>query len=457
MAANGILQASKAIFYFPCDTYPLQEVVKEKTWTDNGEWNSPFTPGFETASGVVVSGVQPIPADIGFKTTHSGSYQGLTGSSGLCLAFWGTGQTISQDLELKVGFSNDLLTDIDNGIVIRQTLFGTRNLLIKASGNVSPNINITPVLFFDPLFLVADIRFSGGTTWIVRESINGSAWSNVQPITFANNFNNSTFAKLSFANFGFDGILDEVILWSDNILFTEQELSNLYELGNTFTDPMTTYDSHYVVFSASGSTDLFVQTGSAIESGTLNCFVNGVEPKPELVCPPLDPTASIQIKDSLIKVYQSRIDALINQLGKNVTLEFDPIRTPCPNCTFDRIRKRSTGIYIPGGPRPFKRGRKCPWCKGRGLLETVVTKCIQCLIKWNPEDAEKFGVSISQKKGVVRFKTFLTEADDLLRARTAVANKDIEDQMKLRVRLLQGPIPVGLRERRYCISFWELI
>jgi len=196
---------------------------------------------------------------------------------------------------------------------------------------------------------------------------------------------------------------------------------------------------------------------AAVESGTVTLFINGFEPKPSPACPILDPTAVIQIKSSLITTYQQHIDALINQLGKNVLLEFDPIRSPCPNCTYDTQRKRSTGIYIPGGPRPFKRKRKCPWCKGRGLLETAVNKCIKCLVQWNPEDAEKYGISVEKQKGIVRLKTFLTEADDLRRARTVLSNYDIAAQMQLRVKLVAGPIPVGLREDRYCISFWELI
>lgn len=195
----------------------------------------------------------------------------------------------------------------------------------------------------------------------------------------------------------------------------------------------------------------------ASESGNLNLFINGYSPKPALACPILDPTASIQIKDSLINIYQSRIDALINQLGKNVYLEFDPIKDPCPNCEFEMIRGRSRGIYRTGGPRPFARGRRCPYCKGHGFLETVVNKCIKCLIKWNPEDAKNFGIAVSQTGGIVRLKTYLTEADDLSRARTVIVNHDIASQMKLKVKLIQGPIPVGLREDRYCISFWELI
>jgi len=192
-------------------------------------------------------------------------------------------------------------------------------------------------------------------------------------------------------------------------------------------------------------------------NGSGNLFINGSVPVPALSCPALDPTASIQIKTELIEIYQSRIDALINQLGKNVYLEFDPVKSPCPNCEYDTLRNRSTGIYKAGGPRPFGRGRKCPYCKGRGFTETPVNKCIKCLTKWNPRDASDYGISVSHRKGVVRLKTYLTEADDLARAKTVVVNHDIVDQMKLKVRLIQGPIPVGLRDDRYCISFWELM
>lgn len=186
-------------------------------------------------------------------------------------------------------------------------------------------------------------------------------------------------------------------------------------------------------------------------------FIHGLTSKPSSSCPILDPTASIQISDELIDIYQSRIDALINQLGKSVILNFDPIRDPCINCEFDPIRKRSKGIYLSGGPRPFARGRKCPYCKGHGFLETPSQKCIRCLIKWNPGDAANYGISVKDHKDIVRLKTYLTHFPDFVRARTAIANYSIMDTMKLTVKLIRGPMMVGLRESRYCISFWELI
>ncbi len=84
-------------------------------------------------------------------------------------------------------------------------------------------------------------------------------------------------------------------------------------------------------------------------SGNMACFINGVVPKPALVCPTLDPEASIQISDELIGVYQSRIDAMINQLGKNVLLQFTPISTECPNCWTSGAM-----ISTPNGPRQIQ-------------------------------------------------------------------------------------------------------
>lgn len=195
----------------------------------------------------------------------------------------------------------------------------------------------------------------------------------------------------------------------------------------------------------------------AIINDNFSLFVNGLEPKPAVVCPPLDADAAIQITNDLIGIYQGRIDAIINQLGKNVRLQFPPRRSPCPNCVFDAIRNRSTGIYITGGPRPFQRKRECPWCKGRGFEEIVVEKCIKCLVRWNPRDIREYGISLKDHKDVVRFKTFATEFDDLERAQTAISNYDIRGQLTLRVRLIRPPILTGLRDSRYCISFWELI
>ena len=188
-----------------------------------------------------------------------------------------------------------------------------------------------------------------------------------------------------------------------------------------------------------------------------NMFINGLIERSETVCPIVDPTASVQISDALINVYRGAIDSMINQLGKNLFINFPPIVEPCVNCFFDSVRRRSTGIYIPGGPRPFKRGRQCPWCKGRGFEETPNTKCIFGLIKWDPKEILNYGIDVSDYSGVVRVNTFLTEAVDIIKARTAVIDYDQKEPLRLRTKLLKGPVPVGLREDRYCVRCWGVL
>jgi len=211
------------------------------------------------------------------------------------------------------------------------------------------------------------------------------------------------------------------------------------------------------VEAVSGRGDLFIAGETQPAFGRAPFWLHGADLPSGPSCPVLDPTASIQIGDDLIQIYQSRIDALINQLGKNVYLEFDPLREPCVNCVYDAVRKRSKGVYLPGGPRPFPRGRRCPYCKGAGFLETAVETCIRCLLKWNPADAVNFGMSVSDTKGIVRLKTYLDHAPGIMRANTALVHKDIAEVMTLRVKKVRGPYPVGLRQDRYCVSFWELV
>jgi hypothetical protein len=206
--------------------------------------------------------------------------------------------------------------------------------------------------------------------------------------------------------------------------------------------------------------DLFISGFTSIVSsisGNIALFIKGSFVPSGASCPTLDPNASIQISDELIGIYQSRIDALINQLGKNVLLEFDPIIEPCVNCEFNIIEHRSNGIYKLGGPIPFSRGQKCPYCKGQGFLERPNNKCLKCLIQWRPQDMKNYGISVSNSSDIVRLKTFLTSGDDIIKAKTAVTNHDISDVLLLRVRLIRGPIIVGLRESRYIISYWERI
>jgi hypothetical protein len=206
------------------------------------------------------------------------------------------------------------------------------------------------------------------------------------------------------------------------------------------------------------SVSLYVAgSGISFETNTMSLLINGLISRESVTCPTLDPTASVQISDRIINIYKNSIDALINQLGKNTTLIFQPQIVSCPNCSYDAQGKISTGVYNIGGPRPFARGRQCPYCKGAGTLKTESEQCIKCLVKWSPRDLENYGISIENTDNVVRLKTYITHMDDLMRADNAIVLRDSIGIAKLKTRRIIPPVPVGLRYDRYCISFWELI
>lgn len=85
-------------------------------------------------------------------------------------------------------------------------------------------------------------------------------------------------------------------------------------------------------------------------------------------------------------VFQSGIDSIINQLGRPCKLYLDGKKSPCPNCYFDAVAGRSTGVYNGTGPRPFTRP-PCPVCKGTGydpataVVEEVRTFTVQRNVK----------------------------------------------------------------------------
>lgn len=70
---------------------------------------------------------------------------------------------------------------------------------------------------------------------------------------------------------------------------------------------------------------------------------------------------------------------------------------------------------------------------------------------------ENYGISVSDHNGIVRIKTFLTNADDIARTRIATVDDEQSSVLRLACRLIKGPVPVGLREDRYCVSFWEVL
>lgn len=157
----------------------------------------------------------------------------------------------------------------------------------------------------------------------------------------------------------------------------------------------------------------------------------------------------------VVPIYQENIDALINQLGKTITLYFEPTKTDCPNCIFDSTTGRSSGRYKEGGPIPFTNGTTCPYCKGVGFISSNSTRDIKGLIKWNPKEFNRYSVNININTNTCRVKTFLSNVADINKAIYAVIQSDTSSILEQKVYLVRQPIPTGLQEDRYALTYWS--
>jgi len=77
---------------------------------------------------------------------------------------------------------------------------------------------------------------------------------------------------------------------------------------------------------------------------------------------------------------------LVDGLGRRVLVYLPDRRSECPNCYYDKVHAKSSGIckVSPSNPNYFTIGR-CPVCYGLGVLTTTVRRCIHAMVIWDPQ------------------------------------------------------------------------
>ncbi len=149
---------------------------------------------------------------------------------------------------------------------------------------------------------------------------------------------------------------------------------------------------------------------------------------------------------NIIPIYQSNIDAILNQLGKNVVIYFEQLTTDVPSEFYDVVRDGET-------KKPdFK--ESTPSNKPT-IVQTRRT--IKALLKYNPRDFTDYSLNLRANNTVIRLKTFLTDVPDLLRCKFIMPSSDSSGVIEGKYRLIKAPVPVGLQIDRYAISYWEHI
>ena len=169
------------------------------------------------------------------------------------------------------------------------------------------------------------------------------------------------------------------------------------------------------------------------------------------------PTKGKLVSDTVKQVFKDRMDELLVDLGRTITLHLRPTVTDCPNCLFDSIRKRSKNIYNAANPNPagplnksFARGKRCPVCGSQGVLKTARQVNYTSTISTKFKEREVLEAGIGQLDiNAVKTNTVIGSFSDVLEAERATIDG-------LDYRPLGKPIKSGLQELIRVKMFWEL-
>lgn len=168
------------------------------------------------------------------------------------------------------------------------------------------------------------------------------------------------------------------------------------------------------------------------------------------------PSAGKFVDDSLKTLFKETIDQIIADLGRSVTLFFQPSSSGCSNCGMGPDGS-SNGIYNSsnpfalGGPlhKPFPNFGVCPVCIGDHKIKTQQSTTYTSTVGRAPKDLD-FSQEGTFPENVVITKMQIVAFDDI--KRTIKAKIDGEFYTRLR-----DPVKTGLKDLSHVRTFWKKI
>jgi len=131
----------------------------------------------------------------------------------------------------------------------------------------------------------------------------------------------------------------------------------------------------------------------------------------------------------------------------------------CPNCIFDSMTGRSTGIYKAGGPMPFTHGN-CPYCFGVGTLATDNTLNTYMAVLWNYKEWIGWaGIPNNTlvPYGQAQTLTAISMLTDIKRAKEVIFATDLSAYVKHRFIRDGEPNPIGFGGSDFLTTMWKRI
>lgn len=161
------------------------------------------------------------------------------------------------------------------------------------------------------------------------------------------------------------------------------------------------------------------------------------------------------VSNDVIVLYQQGIDALITTLGKNCRLIYSPKVTPCTNCIYDPIGKKSSNRYKTGGPVPFPNGSICPVCGGVGNISEPAEEIIVMVVQWNPKNFPGNRANVDSPNAICRTYTYGHYFPKLQKCIAIDVDLDVSGYASYRCNRIREPIMFGIQDSKYVEAFWQ--
>lgn len=149
--------------------------------------------------------------------------------------------------------------------------------------------------------------------------------------------------------------------------------------------------------------------------------------------------------NKLKNTYQSKMDEMIENMGKNCRLLF-PAKLTNVNSNFnDPTRNRGT-------LRPDYSATS----DDQKPVKTVPNENIKALVEWNPRKSTLIeNIKIVEGENYIKIKTYIRYADEIERCEFLIPNYDSERIHQTKYRLVRSINPRGLVEDKYISSYWQ--
>lgn len=264
----SLLRHDDVLWYHPLDDFT--EHIKNEAWDDKqlqiGFSDGIIVSGMTTPTGTSWTELNELRSDAG--------YTDIQGASRITTCFWVSGffQNNSFLKILTLGYEVSLN---ENTFRFEITASNDVKYRVRIAGD---GMNATTIVSRPTddgwNFVVLD-AVREGANWHSRISFNGGDWADIRTDVHdgAPSTNNRLLINIFDTNTSNRFIIDEVVYWKDIELFSSEELSNLYELANTYSRSMDQYSSTYGTPVNSG-VDLFID-GNEQVSGNTSLYIPG--------------------------------------------------------------------------------------------------------------------------------------------------------------------------------------